>query len=185
VSAGVFSRWLDHVVIWPLRPLFQNPGKILKDYLKSGQVVLDVGCGAGFFSLPAARLVGPEGRVVSADLSVEAIEQLARRAARAGLSDRIDARAVSRQSLEIDDLADQVDFALAFYVIHHAEDALGLMKQVFAGLRPGGRFLVVEPRHHASQTACEKLEATAREAGFSISDHPRLLRSWAVLLTKE
>ncbi len=51
-------------------------------------------------------------------------------------------------------------------------------------LKPGGEFLVVGPRHHASVAECDAVEASAREAGFVVSGHPRLKQDWAVALAK-
>jgi FkbM family methyltransferase len=44
--------------------------------LKLGSTFIDVGCGYGFFALPAARLVGEKGRVYGLDVDAEAIEKL-------------------------------------------------------------------------------------------------------------
>ncbi|MHA1851871.1 MAG: class I SAM-dependent methyltransferase, partial [Candidatus Heimdallarchaeaceae archaeon] len=45
-----------------IRQKFGNPKKILKAaHLKEGQIVLEIGCGPGFFTLPAAEIVGEKG----------------------------------------------------------------------------------------------------------------------------
>ena len=54
--------------------------------LVPGQVVCDLGCGVGAITLPMAKLVLPEGRVVAVDLQPEMLAQLAERAAAAGLA---------------------------------------------------------------------------------------------------
>ena len=47
------------------RRTWQNPEEILTAIgLKAGQTLIDIGCGEGFFTLPAARIVGPNGRGV-------------------------------------------------------------------------------------------------------------------------
>jgi cyclopropane fatty-acyl-phospholipid synthase-like methyltransferase len=185
MSAGFLSRWIDHVVgAGPLRPFFQNPRRLLRNYVKPGMTVLDVGCGNGFFSLGMAGLVGENGRAICVDLQSEAIKNLETEATRAGLSKRISTRVCSDHSLNICDMAGLVDFALAFYVVHHAADASGLMTEVHSALRQGGRFMIVEPGHHASADECRSVEAIAQQAGFSVIDHPKLIRDWAVLLVK-
>jgi ubiquinone/menaquinone biosynthesis C-methylase UbiE len=63
-----------------LRRLLQDPDKIVKPYVKEGMVVLDVGCGMGFFSLTLARLVGKTGKVVCVDLQDRMIGGPGRRA---------------------------------------------------------------------------------------------------------
>ena len=185
MSPKVLSRWIDHIVgAGRLRPLFQSPRRILRDYVKPGMTVLDTGCGSGFFSLGMARMVGSNGKVVSVDLRPERIKELEMHASKAGLSGRIYARVCSDHDLGVSDFANQVDFAIAFYVVHHAADAAGLMIGVHSALKQGGKFMIVEPGHHASADECRSVEAIAQQAGFSVVDHPKLLRDWAVLLAK-
>lgn len=180
------SRWLDHITIaGPLRLIFQNPKKVLGDYIKPGMAVLDIGCGEGFFSIGMAKLVAPDGKAVCIDLKSEAIEKLKARAIKAGLSNSTDARVCNRNNLGVGDLDGCIDFALAFYVVHHAADIPGLMTQVYRALKPAGRFLIVDPKHHASKEYCEHIESEGREAGFYITGHPKLIRNWAVLLTRK
>ncbi|HUU46175.1 MAG TPA: class I SAM-dependent methyltransferase [Acidobacteriota bacterium] len=185
MAGMIWTRWLDHITYIFLRRIYQSPQRILGGYLSPGMTVLDVGCGTGYFSLPMARMVGAKGRVVSVDLEAEEIRELNDRAAKAGLSERIDTRVCSDDSLGIDELASQIDFALAFYVAHHAADPHRLMTEIFNGLRPKGRFLLAEPKHHASAEVCSLVENTARQAGFTLGGRPKIARAWAVLFIKE
>jgi len=178
------TRWIDWILVNPMRHLFEKPEKVLKDYVKEGMTVLDVGCGEGFYSIRMARLVGPQGRVVCVDTRAEAIESLKERAAEAELLPLIEPRVCSEEDLAIADVAHRIDFAVGVYVVHHATDAVRLMRDVYRALRPGGTFLVIEPRHHASARECEATEAAAREAGFAIAGHPKLRRDWSVSLEK-
>lgn len=149
MTGGIPSWWIDFILRKPLRCLVETPKRMLKGYVKPGMTVLDVGCGSGDYSLAMARLVGSNGRVVSIDLKVETIATLKERAARAGLSGRIQARVCGERDLEVGDLTGQVNFALAIYVVHHAADATSLMRNVHGALKPGGTLLVMEP-----QTSC-------------------------------
>ncbi|MCK4302074.1 MAG: class I SAM-dependent methyltransferase [candidate division Zixibacteria bacterium] len=184
MSAKLCSRWLHYFRHKPLRRFFRNPRRILWGYVKRGMTVLDVGCGTGFFSLAMARMAGPDGRVIGVDLQADVLESLKQRSVRAELSERIDTRVCSEGSLEIDDLGGRVDFALAYYVVHHAPNVPALMADVHRALKAGGMFLVVEPGHHASADECHATEAAAQEAGFAIVEHPKLTRDWAVMLVK-
>jgi ubiquinone/menaquinone biosynthesis C-methylase UbiE len=58
------AGWLTN----PVRRWFQNPERILKDYVKEGMTVLDIGCGPGFFSVAMATMVGETGKVIAADI---------------------------------------------------------------------------------------------------------------------
>ncbi|MBN2088112.1 class I SAM-dependent methyltransferase [candidate division KSB1 bacterium] len=61
----------------PLLPIIRNPYKILERAgLKSGQTVLEVGCGPGFFTIPAAKIVGKAGKVYAVDIHPLAIERV-------------------------------------------------------------------------------------------------------------
>ncbi len=182
--SGVFTGWIDRTLAKPIRYLFETPARLLKGHVKHGMTVLDVGCGEGYYSLGMAQSVGPKGRVIAVDTKTEAIATLRRKAEEAGLSERIETRVCNGQDLGVRDLSGQVDFALAVYVVHHAEDVGSLLSDVHGALRPGGKFLVVEPRHHASVAECESTEATARAAGFALAEHPRLKRDWAVTFVK-
>jgi ubiquinone/menaquinone biosynthesis C-methylase UbiE len=131
-----------------------------------------------------ARMVGLDGRIVCVDLQAEKLTLLRERAIKAKLSECIDTRIGSDSSLNIPDLSDQIDFALAYYVVHHAADVPGLMAEVYEALKSGGNFLIVEPGHHASDDECKTIEIQAQQAGFTIVKNPKLIRDWAILLMK-
>lgn len=68
------------------RRRWQDPVAILLDIgLKPGFIFVDVGCGDGFFAIPAAKLVGDRGRVYGVDMDAEAIGRLRKRAEKKGL----------------------------------------------------------------------------------------------------
>ena len=77
--------FMGYVLICPLRKLWLNPRKLLIPYVRPGMTVLDVGCAMGFFSLPMAEMVRPEGRVVCVDLQEKMVRKLKRRAEKQGL----------------------------------------------------------------------------------------------------
>jgi len=181
---GVVTAWIDRFLAKPIRYLFETPRRLLRGYVQQGMTVLDVGCGSGYYSLGMARSVGATGRVVSVDTQADAIAALKKKAEEAGLAGRIETRVSGERDLGVSDLGGRVDFALAVYVVHHAADVAALMRDVHGALKPGGKFLVVEPRHHASAAEREATEAAGRGAGFTVADHPRLKRDWAVVFVK-
>ncbi len=81
--------WVGYFLASRLRKLLQNPTRIIGPYVRANMTVLDFGCAMGFFSLPMAEAVGPGGKVVCVDRQPEMLDVLKRRAARAGLLDRI------------------------------------------------------------------------------------------------
>ena len=64
----------------PLMPFIRNPYKLLATAgLKSGMHVLEVGCGPGFFTMPAAEMVGNQGMVYAVDLNPFAIKRIVKK----------------------------------------------------------------------------------------------------------
>jgi SAM-dependent methyltransferase len=88
-NAAEHRRWNDPywTHVWPKREeLTGVVTQVLLDHLRllAGEQVLDVGCGGGTTSLKAARLVGPEGNVVGADISRDLVDLARSRAAAQG-----------------------------------------------------------------------------------------------------
>ena len=184
MAEHVCPWWIGYLLVNPLRRRAQNPQKMLAPYIKQGAVVLDVGCGMGFFSLDMARMVGPQGKAVCIDLQPKMIQALVRRATKAGLIDRIDHRVCDRNGLGLEDLGERIDFALAFAIVHEVPDAEGFFKQIYAALRPGGTCLLAEPKGHVSEKRFEETIAAAQRTGFAVTRRPEIRRSRAALLTR-
>ena len=69
----VCPPWVGRLLLNPLRMLVENPNKIFAPFVKEGMVVLEPGCAMGFFTLPLARMVGPEGKVVAVDVAYRTV----------------------------------------------------------------------------------------------------------------
>ena len=95
----------------PIRRLFEPPKRLIRPYVKKGQVVADLGCGSGFYTLPLADLVGPEGKVYAVDLGRNSIRTLEKKADKGGYHN-IEAYASSASDVSfIEDRS--VDFVFA------------------------------------------------------------------------
>lgn len=184
MAERVCPWWVGYLLVSPIRRWFEKPEEVLGPHLTSGATALDVGCAMGYFSLPLAEIVGPSGRVICVDLQERMIRSLRRRAARAGVSDRIETRVCSTSSLGLGDLESEVDFALAFAVVHEVPDAERFLAEVADALVSGGRLLIAEPHGHVSREAFEGTTAAAGKAGLLVIDRPEIKRSRAVLLEK-
>jgi ubiquinone/menaquinone biosynthesis C-methylase UbiE len=167
-----------------LRKLFHNPRKIIGPYIKEKMTVLDVGCAMGFFSLPAAKMVGHKGKVICVDLQQGMLDGLEKRAVKAGVSDIIKARLCRKKSLAIDDLENEVDFAFTFYVVHEVPDTSAFFSELFNVLKHDAKLLVSEPKGHVTAGQFEKMIKTAKESGFAVAGRPKISFSRTVLLKK-
>ena len=85
----VCPPWLAGMLESPLRRAMHRPEKLLAGLVEPGMTVLDIGCGPGYFSLSMARLVGPQGRVIAADLQPEMLARVRAHAEKDGLLERI------------------------------------------------------------------------------------------------
>jgi len=185
MAKRVCPWWLGYLLASPIRRLMADPpDKLLAPYVREGMTVLEPGPGMGFFSLELARRVGPSGRVVVVDLQPRMLEGLKRRAAKAGLLDRVDARLAAADSLGVADLAGAVDFALVFAVVHELPSVEVFFKEAAAALKTGGTLLLSEPKGHVSPDEFESELRAAADAGFEVAERPTIRRSLAALLKK-
>jgi ubiquinone/menaquinone biosynthesis C-methylase UbiE len=172
--------WLSYVLHNPLRHWLHNPDRMLAGLVQPGQTVVDIGCGPGHFTLGMARLVGEAGKVIAVDVQPQMLDVVRRRAARAGLLGRIQLHQCTPARL---DLESPVDFALAFWMVHEVPDSVSFLCQVAALLKPGARFLLVEPRLHVTGEQFSRTVQIARAAGLQPCAEPGIMLSRAVLLT--
>jgi ubiquinone/menaquinone biosynthesis C-methylase UbiE len=184
MAKHVCPPWVGYLLLCPLRKLLENPDKILGQFVREGTVVLEPGCGMGYFTLPLARMVGPEGRVVAVDIQGRMLSVVRRSARKAGLLDRIDLRRIETEGLGLEDLSGRVDFAAALHLVHEVPDQARFFIEIWNSLKPGGKLLVMEPRGHVSLDRFEQTVATAEKAGFKQEVLPRKIRGRCVLLVK-
>ncbi|MCX7749594.1 MAG: class I SAM-dependent methyltransferase [Clostridia bacterium] len=181
---NVCPWWLGYMLLNPLRKLIQNPDHILNRYIKQNMKVMDIGCAMGFFSLPLARLVGEQGKVICVDMQEKMIEVLLRRAVRKGLNNRLEVRICKHNSLMVNDLVNEMDFILAFAVVHEVRDKDRLFEEIRLISKSGGCLLIAEPIGHVSEKDFTSSVELAEKAGFSVVERPVIGRSNAVLLRK-
>jgi ubiquinone/menaquinone biosynthesis C-methylase UbiE len=182
MAEHVCPWWVGYLLLNPMRRLVQRAEKIFGYCISPSMTVLEIGPGMGFFSLDTARLLGPQGRLVCVDVQPKMIKVLKKRAEKAGVSDHLDARVCSTDSLGIDDLAGTVDLALVIATAHEVSDRQRLFAQVRDSLKPDGKLFLAEPKFHVKRDLFETIEASAVDEGFNVIEYPRMFRSRAVLL---
>ncbi|MFQ5918776.1 MAG: class I SAM-dependent methyltransferase [Thermoplasmata archaeon] len=125
----------------PERREWHDPAVVLRNLgLKAGMSLADVGCGPGFFSLPAADIVGSEGRVYAIDVQEPMLWALQERLLQ-GQVQRV-LPVLSREDL-IPLPSGTVDRALLVNVLHEL-DGNSTLQEVRRILRRDGRFAVVD-----------------------------------------
>jgi len=164
-----------------IRRWLQNPQKILKPYIDEGMTVLDFGCGPGFFSVDMAQMVGLSGRVIAADLQEGMLHKLREKIKGTELENRITLHNCKEDKIGV---SENVDFVLAFYIVHEVVNKDKLFAEIETLLKPNGQILIVEPPFHVSKTAFEETIGKAKVAGFTEVERPRVMFNKAVVLKK-
>ena len=108
--------------------------------LKPGERVLDIACGTGLITFPAAESVGPSGSVVATDISAAMVAYVADEAARRSIGYITTAR-MDAEALQFPDAT--FDVALCGLGLMYVPDPLQAMRETLRVLEPGGRMTAV------------------------------------------
>ena len=164
-----------------IRRWIQDPRKILGPYVEEGMTVLDIGCGPGFFSVDLARMVGESGHVIASDLQEGMLQKLRKKIQGTEFEKRIRLHKCEEDEIGV---SEDVDFVLAFYVVHEVPDQEKLFNEIKSILKPKGQVFIVEPPFHVSKAAFEETVRIAQNAGFRPGEKPKVFLSKTVVLKK-
>lgn len=123
------------------RRWFMNPMKTLQGAgILPGQTILEVGCGTGFFTIPAGELVGDEGCLIAMDALTDYTKQVAKKVESADLKN---VQVVKRDALNTGLESETIDMALLFGVLPwHALPLGRLLPEMHRVLKPEGSLSV-------------------------------------------
>jgi len=154
-----------------LRRLIQNPKKVVGEYIKKGDTVVDLGCGPGYFSIDMAKMVGESGCVISVDLQPEMLKKVEKKAKKQNLSQRVILHNCPQDQIGLgQDVT--ADFVLAFYMLHETPNHIKFMQEVKTFLKKGGKCLIVEPRFHVSKKHFQQVIQDIKNIGFNVLGNP-------------
>lgn len=124
---------------------FIRPEQVLREAgVREGMQVVHLGCGPGFYVIPAAKFVGAKGRVVAIDIRTPALEEVSQRARMENLEniDVIRADVVREEGSQLPD--GWADLVILANVLH-LSDPRGVLAEASRVVRPSeGRVLVIE-----------------------------------------
>jgi len=133
---------------------FVNPYDLLiRAGLKCGQQVLEVGCGPGFFTIPAAKIVGETGHVYALDINAAAVEHVRRKIARSGLAN-VEVRLGDAGVTTLG--SDSVDAAFLFGVMQSLKDVNKVLREMHRILKTKGTLSIQSglPENELIRTVC-------------------------------
>jgi len=143
---------------------------------EEGETVLDVGCGAGFDLLIAAKHLGPFGHAIGVDMTEEMRQKAQASAETMGLGN-VEVREGFAEQLPADD--DSIDLIISNGVINLCPDKPAVFGEIFRVLRPGGRMQVGDILVHLAvpQEAKDDVELWSNCIAGSLADN-----EWVPLL---
>ena len=177
--------WIGYLLLSPLRKFLENPEKIFKPHIKNGMNILDIGSAMGFFSLPLAKLVSPDGKVFCVDLQQKMLDSLLKRADKAGVSDSIETILADENTLNIKNMEGTIDAAVAYHVLHEVNDQESFLTETFKALKKNGKLFLSEPWWHVSKTDFDKSTELALKVGFKRCDGQNKRQRNSVVLEKK
>lgn len=184
---NIFTR--NHICPWwfaysfdnPIRKIFHKPDRMLSPYIQEGMIVMDVGCGMGFFSIAMAKMVGQKGRVIAVDLQPKMLAATKRRARRAKVANRITTHLSQPDKIGV---TEAVDFILTFWMVHEVRDKIQFFSQLDATLVPDGNLLIAEPKMHVAAAQFLRILEAAQSVGLKLQRQPAIRFSRSALFKK-
>jgi len=146
----------------PPLPIFRNPYKLLEAAgVRLGQKVLEVGCGPGFFTIPAARIVGHQGYVYAVDVNPRAVERVQKKIEKEGIKN-VEPILANASSTGLPDHS--IDLAFVFGLRYIAGGLENMIYELRRILKPGGILSLEKTRGSE-----EELIAEVSRFGFAHS----------------
>jgi ubiquinone/menaquinone biosynthesis C-methylase UbiE len=175
-----FDTRLRHELLSEERQASLQPEKLLRRLgLDSGDTIADIGCGPGFFTIPAAQIVGESGVVLAADIQGEMLTAVKGRAAEYGLTN---VHVVKTSDKEIPIPEASCDLVLLAFVLDEIEQRSSFLHRAARLLKPNSRLAVLEWEKEqqpngppfADRISQEELLADAHAAGLYLDEQREL-----------
>lgn len=158
-------------LLHPLRPWIHPVRQTLEKLrLKPGDAVLELGPGPGYFTLEAAQMVGPQGRIVCLDIQWEMITGLLKRLDEHGAAN---AHPVVGDALSLPLADGSVDAAFLIAVLGEIPDRPRALAELRRILKPGGVLSISESLTDPDYQLEDSVRDLCRASGFEVLDHSR------------
>jgi ubiquinone/menaquinone biosynthesis C-methylase UbiE len=157
-----------------------HPHDLLRSFgLRAGDTIADIGCGPGFFTIPAAEIVGPSGKVYAADVQSEMIAAIMMRVADLDIH-HVEILKTSETDVALPEHSVQMVW-LAF-VLHEMDQRAVYLYRLRRALRPDGRIVILEWEKKPTEAGPpvnerltpEDVLSDAKAAGYKVVEHRQI-----------
>jgi len=165
-----FPSWLSYGLVSPVRRLLVDRRRLIEEAgIREGSVVLELGCGPGFFTEEISRAVGESGLVYAQDVQSDMLNRLERRLK--GLETKANIRLLLQSSASISLPPASIDVVFAANVFEEIE-AEGLLEQTVSELyrlcRNGAVLFFLEHRCGVSASLVKRIYGCLESGGFTL-----------------
>jgi ubiquinone/menaquinone biosynthesis C-methylase UbiE len=167
-------------LIAPEREEQLQPKELLRQFgLRAGDTIADIGCGPGFFTIPAAEIVGPSGRVYAADVQSDMIASIMMRLAELDLP-HVEILKTSETEVPLPERS--VHLMWLAFVLHEMDQRAVYLYRLRRALRSNGRVVVLEWEKKPTEVGppisdrltADEVEADALAAGFKVLERRQI-----------
>jgi ubiquinone/menaquinone biosynthesis C-methylase UbiE len=124
---------------------FLNPEQTIKQLnIEKGMVIADFGCGAGYFTVPLAKIVGEQGKIYALDVLETALESVRSRAKLEGLLNIETKRCNLEVSVGSGIDNNSVDWILLHNILFQSDDKSDIIKEAVRILKKGGKISAID-----------------------------------------
>jgi ubiquinone/menaquinone biosynthesis C-methylase UbiE len=157
------------------RDTWQKPDEVVKNLqLRSGDVVVDIGAGTGYFTRRFAAAVGPQGKALGLDIEATMVTHINSEAQKQKIAN-LSARHVPPNDPQLEPKSVDVVFICDTY--HHMQDRVAYARLLAKALKPGGRVVIVDFQKRELplgpplewKLAPEAVTEEFRQAGFQLA----------------
>lgn len=123
------------------RELLPPDETLIKLGLHEGDVMADIGCGIGYFTIPASKIVGDSGNIFAMDISPEMLQDVGIKIKSTTISN-IEIILTEENDLKLED--NKITFAFISAVLHEADEKENFLKEIKRIISPKGKIAIVE-----------------------------------------
>ncbi len=123
------------------RDLLPPKQTLINLHLQEGDIMADIGCSIGYFTIPASKIVGENGKIFAMDILPEMLKDVEIKISQNNISN-VETVLTEENNLKLTD--NKVTFAFISLVLHEADEKENFLSEVKRIITPNGKIAIVE-----------------------------------------